>query len=91
MATSVFAVRLVNLRSVNCYTDQNFKSQCSFRSSKSLYPGKKGVKKVTVQDVYQPSTLSFYVLTCVTRNLNRNPIEEEDSSEILENFFAAHS
>ena len=37
MAKSVFAMRLVNLWSVTCYTDHNFKSNCSFHSSKYLY------------------------------------------------------
>ena len=41
MAKSVFAMRLVNLRSVTCYTHQNFKIKCSFCSSKSLYLEKK--------------------------------------------------
>ena len=36
MAESVFAMRLVNLRSVTCYTDQNFK-----KNAHSLYLGKK--------------------------------------------------
>ena len=30
MAESVFAVRLVNLRSVTCYTDQNFEENAHF-------------------------------------------------------------
>ena len=30
MAESVFAMRLVNLRSVTCYTDQNFKENALF-------------------------------------------------------------
>ena len=30
MAESVFAMRLVNLRSVTCYTDQNFKENAHF-------------------------------------------------------------
>ena len=43
MNESVFAMRLVNLRSVTCYTDQNFKENAHFGgSSKSLYLGKKG-------------------------------------------------
>ena len=40
MAESVFAMRLVNLRSVTCYTDQNFQRKCSFRSSKPFFRGK---------------------------------------------------
>ena len=30
MAESVFAMRLVNLRSVTCYTDQNFEENAHF-------------------------------------------------------------
>ena len=30
MAEPVFAMRLVNLRSVTCYTDQNFKENAHF-------------------------------------------------------------
>ena len=32
MAESVFAMRLVNLRSVTCYTDQIFKEKAHFRA-----------------------------------------------------------
>ena len=35
--TNGYMANLVNLRSVTCYTDQNFKSECSFRSSKYLH------------------------------------------------------
>ena len=41
MAKSVFAMRLVNLRSVTCYTHQTFKTKRSFCSSKYLYLEKK--------------------------------------------------
>ena len=37
MAKSVFAMRLVNLRSVISNADHNLKSKCSFHSSKSWY------------------------------------------------------
>ena len=44
MAKSVFALRLVDLRSVRLdIRTQNPKSKCSFRSSKSLYLEKKKV------------------------------------------------
>ena len=46
MAKSIFAMRLVNLRSVTCYTDQHLESKCSLRNSKSLYLEKKGCKEV---------------------------------------------
>ena len=37
MGKSVFAIRLVNLQLVTCYTDQNLKSTRSFLFSKSLF------------------------------------------------------
>ena len=45
-------MRLVYLRYVTCYTDQNLKSQCSFRSSKSRYLGK---KKTRFKESYRTS------------------------------------
>ena len=41
MAESVFAMRLVNLRSVTCYTDQNFIENAHF-GALNLLPRKKG-------------------------------------------------
>ena len=52
MAKSAFVMRLVNLRSVTYYTDQNLKSKCSFHSSKSLYLDKMVKRKL--KDVCQP-------------------------------------
>ena len=52
MAKSAFVMRLVNLRSVTYYTDQNLKSKCSFHSSKSLYLDKTVKRKLI--DVCQP-------------------------------------
>ena len=52
MAKSAFVMRLVNLRSVTYYTDQNRKSKCSFHSSKSLYLDK--TVKTKLKDVSQP-------------------------------------
>ena len=53
MAESVFAMRLVNLRSIyNLLYGPKFQQKCSFRSSKSLYLGKK--VEIKLQDVYQP-------------------------------------
>ena len=52
MAESVFAVRLVNLRSVTCYTDQNFKENAHFRAL-NLFTSEKKVE-IKLQDVYQP-------------------------------------
>ena len=66
MAESVFAMRLVNLRSVTCYTDQIFCRKCSFRSSKSLFLGKKGLNKV----IRRLSTLRTWRLTLALNILN---------------------
>ena len=43
MAESVFAMRLVNLRSVTCYTDQNFKENAHFRAL-NLFTSEKRLK-----------------------------------------------
>ena len=53
MAESVFAMRLVSLlRSVTCYTDQNFKENANFRAL-NLFTSEKKVE-IKLQDVYQP-------------------------------------
>ena len=55
MAESVFAMRLVNLRSVTCYTDQNFKENAHFGALTAVNPLYRGKKvKIKLQDVYQP-------------------------------------
>ena len=41
MAESVFAMRLVNLRSVICYTDQNFEEKAHF-GALNLFTSEKG-------------------------------------------------
>ena len=70
MAKSVFAMWLINLRSVTCYTDQNIKSKCSFRSSKSLclekmfeegYKISVNVEDLNVDFVLQHSNLCLFV------------------------------
>ena len=43
MAEFVFAMRLVNLRSVTCYTDQNFKENAHF-GDLNLFTSKKRFK-----------------------------------------------
>ena len=43
MAESVFAMRLVNLRSLTCYTDQNFKEKAHF-GALNLFTSEKKVK-----------------------------------------------
>ena len=52
MAKSVFAIRLVNLRSVTCYMDQNFKENVDF-GALSVFTWEKKVE-IKLQDVYQP-------------------------------------
>ena len=43
MAESVFAMRLVNFRSVTCYTDQNFKENAHF-GALNLFTSEKRLK-----------------------------------------------
>ena len=50
MAESVFAMRLVNLRSVTCYTDQYFKENVHF-GALNLFTSEKKVE-IKFQDVY---------------------------------------
>ena len=45
MAESVFARRLVNLRSVTCYTDQNFKENAHF-GTLNLFTSEKLIKRL---------------------------------------------
>ena len=52
MAESVFAMRLVNLRSVTCYTDHNFKENAHFRALNLFTSEKKAELKL--YGVYQP-------------------------------------
>ena len=52
MAESVSAMRLVNLRFVTCYTDQNFKENAHF-GALNLFISEEKVE-IKLQDVYQP-------------------------------------
>ena len=52
MAATVFAMRLVNLRFVTCYTDQKFKENAYF-GALNLFTSEKKVE-IKLQDVYQP-------------------------------------
>ena len=99
MAKSVFALRLVDLRSVRLnIRTQNPKSKCSFRSSKSLYLEKKKRFKesyktsVNFEDLNVDYVLQHFNLCLMKamKKLNRNLIEE-DSSLCSENFIAVHS
>ena len=52
MAESVFAMQLDNLRSITCYTDQNFNENAHF-GALNLFTLEKKVE-IKLQDVYQP-------------------------------------
>ena len=91
MAATVFAMRLVNLRFVTCYTDQNFKENTHFGALNRFTSEKKA--EIKLQDVYQPWGLRFdfvpqhfkpcvYLWTKGMKKLTRNLIEE-DSSQCL--------
>ena len=63
MAESVFVMRLVNLRSVTCYTDQNFHF-----GALSLFSLQKGLNKVIIRlSTFRTwmLTLAFNILNCV--------------------------
>ena len=67
MAESVFAMRLVNLRSVTCYTDQNFKENAHFGAI-NLLPRKKSLNNVLRRLSTLRTwllTLSFNIVNCV--------------------------
>ena len=95
MAASVFDMRLVNLRSVTCYTDQNFKENAHFEALNLFTSEKKA--EIKLQDVYQPWGLRFdfvpqhfkscvYLWTKGMKKLTRTLIEE-DSSQCLASEF----
>ena len=50
--SAVFTMRLVNFRSVTCYTDHNFKENAHFRALNLFSSGKK--VEIKLQGVYQP-------------------------------------
>ena len=50
--SAVFTMRLVNFRSVSCYTDHNFKENAHFRALNLFSSGKK--VEIKLQGVYQP-------------------------------------
>ena len=66
MAQSVVVMRWVNLRSVNCYTDQNFKENAHFGALNLFTSEKKGLNKV----IRRLSTLRTSMLTLSLNNLN---------------------
>ena len=65
MAESVFAMRLVNLPSVTCFTDQNFKENAHF-GALNLFTEKKGLNKV----IRRLSTLRTWMFTLSFNILN---------------------
>ena len=52
MAEAGFVMRLVNLRSVTCYRDENFKENAHF-GALNLFTSEKKVE-IKLQDDYQP-------------------------------------
>ena len=91
MAESVFAMRLVNLRSVTCYTDQNFKENAHL-GALNLFTSEKRLKisyktSINLEDfdfdfVPQHFKRRVYLRTKAMKKLTRNLIEE-DSSQCL--------
>ena len=61
MAESVSAMRLVNLRSVTCYTDQNFKEKAHF-GALNLFTSEKRLKLSSYRRGFQSVFENFIVL-----------------------------
>ena len=59
MAESVFIMRLVNLRSVTCYTDHNFKENAHF-GALNLFTSEKKVETEVIRRL-STLTLSFNI------------------------------
>ena len=78
MAESVFAMRLVNLRSVTCYTDQNFKENAHF-GALNLFTSEKKVQ-IKLQDVYQLRLRFWLCLSTFLTVLFVNEGDEEINS-----------
>ena len=90
MDESVFTMRLVNLRSVTCYMDQNFKEKAHFEAV-NLFTSEKRLKlsyktSINLEDL-DFDLMSFNILNCVFLfkrrrwriKLTRNLIEEDSS------------
>ena len=77
MAESVFAMRLVNLQSVTCYTDQNFNENAHF-GALNLFTSEKRLKlsyKTSI-NLEDPIILtSFFVIYSVFPKTNERKIE----------------
>ena len=88
MAESVFAMRLVNLRSVTCCKDQNFKENAHFFfGALNLFTSEKRLKlsyktSINLEDldfdfVLQHFKLCLFVNEGALKKLTRNLIEED--------------
>ena len=81
MAESVFAMRLVNFRSVTFYTDQDFKENAHFGALNLFTSGKKGWKKVTRRLSTLRTCLDFdFVLQLLKLCLYVNERDDETNS-----------
>ena len=79
MAESVFAMRLVNLRSVTCYTDQNFKENAHF-GALNLFTSELSYKtSINLEDLDFYFVLQHFKL-CLFVNDGDEETNEEDSS-----------
>ena len=79
VAESVFAIRLVNLRSVTCYTDQNFKENAHF-GALNLFTSEKRLK-LSYKTSINLEDLDFdFVLQHFTLCLFVNEGDEETNS-----------
>ena len=81
MAESVFATRLVNLRSVTCYTDQNVKEKAYFRAL-NLFTSEKKRLKLSYKTSINLEDLNFdFVLEHCKLCLFVNEGDEETISQ----------
>ena len=80
MAESVFAMRLVNLRSVTCYTDQNFNENAHFGAI-NLFTKEKTVEiNINLEDLdFDFVFQHFNLWKKAMKKLTRNLIEEDSS------------
>ena len=79
MADSVFAMRLVNLRSVTSYTDQNFKEKAHF-GALNLFTSEKRLKSSYKTSINLEDLDSDFVLQHFKLCLFVNEGEEETNS-----------
>ena len=82
MAESVFAMRLVNLLSVTCYTDQNFKENAHF-GALNLFTSELSYKtSINLEDLDFYFVLQHFKL-CLFVNDGDEETNEDDSSQCL--------